>query len=236
MKNLANLKQRLEALPELRKGIEQRGLFDQFLSKVTSVKEQLVAASNAVDYATSVLPATEYAVARRSVKSSARIAKNLTEKLRHDTNTISDRATEESFVKLADYAKDAVKKATSGWQSALQAKIENREAIATVVAAIAENNSGIRAQAQRLKVSVDGLRAAKDKLPRSSKDVESVDGKLKELAGAVSTLGLDTLFGKFLQDAASQHGADLGAAQATEVANQIAELKLTKVFRVHLSS
>jgi low affinity Fe/Cu permease len=236
MKTLANLKKRLQALPERRKGNEQRALFDQFLSQATPAKDQLVAASNAVAYAAPVLPSTEYDVARQSVRSSARIAKNLAEKLREDANKISDRGTENSFVNLTAKAKEALKKATSGWQSALQAKIEKRETIAKVVDAIAKENLGIREQAKRLKSSVDSLRLAKDSLPRSPKDVASIEKHLKELTDAISKLGLDTPFGKFLQDAASEQGALLSDAEEEAVAQQIKSLKLTKVFRVRLSS
>lgn len=236
MKTLANLKERLEALPERRKGIRQGGLFDQFLSKASPAKEQLVAASNGVIYAAPVLPSPEYDVARRSVRSSARIAKNLAEKLRGDANTISDRGTEDSFVKLTDYANNAFKKATSGWQAAVQAKIEKWEIIAEVVAAIAKENLGIREQAKRLKSSVDALCLAKDALPKSQKEAAAVDKHLKELTDAISKLGLNTPFGKFLQDTASEQGALLSDAEEETVAQQIKSLKLTKVFRVRLSS
>jgi hypothetical protein len=236
MKTLTSLKERLEALPERRKGIKQHGLFDQFLSKVTPAKEQLVAASCGIDYAAPVLPSIEYDVARRSVKSSARIAKNLTEKLRGDANTISDRGTEESFVKLIDYAKDAFKKVTLGWQSELQAKIAKWETISKVVAAIAQGNPSIREKANQLKSSVDALLSAKDSLPRSPKDVESVEHNLKQLTEAISNLGLETQFGKFLQDAASDKGALLSDLEDESVAEQIKTLKLTNVFRVRLTA
>lgn len=236
MKTLANLKKRLEALPERRKGIKQVGLFDQFLSKATPAKENLVTASHGVTYAAHVLSSPEYDVARRSLRSSARIAKSLAEKLRDDADTISERGTEDSFVKLTDYAKDALKKATSGWQTAVQSKIEKSEIIANVVAAIAKENPGIREQANRLKSSVDALRSAKDSLPRSPKDVASVEKNLKQLTEAISKLGLDTPFGKFLQDSASEQGALLSEAEEETVAQQIKSLKLTKVFRVRLPS
>ena len=236
MKNLSNLKKRLEALPELRKGIKQRARFKEFLSKATPAKEQLVDTSYGIDYAAPVLPSIEYDVARRSVKSSARIAKNLTEKLRGDANTITDRQTEDSFVKLIDYAKAAIKKATSVWQAEVQAKIAKWETISKVVAAIAEGNPSIREKGDQLKSSVDALLYAKDSLPRSQKDVETVEHKLKQLTEAISNLGLETQFGKFLQDAASDKGALLGDLEDESVAEQIKTLKLTNVFRVRLTA
>ena len=236
MKSFANLKARLEALPELRKGIEQAGLFAQFLAKLEPAKQQLADASEAAACCAPVLPSPEYDAARRLVRTSARIAKHLAEKLRKDANTISDRAADKSFVKLTDYAKEALKRAKSGWQSALQAKIEKWETIAGVVSAIGQNDLGIREQAGRLKSSVDALRFAKDALPRSPKDVASVGMHLKELTEAISKLGLDTPFGKFLQEAASEQGALLSDAEEEAVAQQIKSLKLSKVFRVRLTS
>lgn len=236
MKSFANLKARLEALPELRKGIEQAGLFAQFLAKIEPAKQQLIEASAAAVCSVSVLPSSEYEVAKRSVKSSARIAKNLADKLRKDGNTISDRATEESFVKLTDYSKDALKRAKSGWQSTLQAKIEKWEAIAGVVSAIGRDTPLIRAQGALLKSSVDALRLAKDKLPLSPEEVALVKEHLEQLTDAVTQLRLDTPFGKFLQAAASEQGALLSDAEEETVAQQIKTLKLAKVFRVHLSS
>jgi hypothetical protein len=183
-----------------------------------------------------VLPSNEYDVARRSVKSSARIAKNLTEKLRGDANTITDGGTEESFKKLIDYANDAINRTTLGWQSELQAKIAKWETISNVVAALVEGNPSIREKGDQLKSSVDALLSAKDSLPRSQKDVESVEQNLKQLTEAISKLGLETPFGKFLQDAASDKGALLSDLEDNSVVEKIKSLKLTNVFRVRLTA
>ena len=237
MKNLANLKQRLEALPELRKGVEQRARFDEFLSKAIPARNNLFAASQAVECAAMVLPSPDYyATAQRSVRSSARIAKNLSEKLRNDANTISNSGTEDSFVKLTDHAKEALKKATLGWQTELQSKIEKWETIAQVVASISKEKLGIREQANRLKSSVDALRLAKDSLPRSVGDAELVAGHLNQLTDAITKLGLDTPFGKFLQEAASEQGALLSDMEEESVGDQIKSLNLTNVFRIRLTS
>jgi hypothetical protein len=236
MKSFANLKARLEALPELRKGIEQAGLFAQLLAKLEPAKQQLAEASVATACSAPVLPSPEYDVARRSVRSSARIAKNLAEKIRKDANTISDRGTEESFVKLTDNAREALKRAKSGWQSALQAKIDKWETIAGVVSVLGQRTPSIQAQAGRLKLSVDLLSRAKERLPRSQNDAVHVKGHLDQLADSVSQLGLDTPFGKFLQAAASEHGAALSEMEDEAIAQQIKSLKLAKVFRVHLPS
>jgi hypothetical protein len=236
MKSFANLRARLEALPELRKGIEQAGLFAHLLAKLEPAKQQLAEASDAATCSLPVLPSREYDVARRSVRSSARIAKNLAEKIRKDANTISDRGTEESFAKLTDNAREALKRTKSGWQTELQSRIEKWEAIAGVVSAMGRETPGITVQAARLKSSVDSLRLAKNSLPRSPEDVASAKEKLEQLTDAVAQLGLDTPFGKFLQAAASEQGAALSEMEDEAVAQQIRFLKLAKVFRVRLSS
>lgn len=236
MKTLPDLKKRLEALPEHRKGRKQSGLFDQFLSKATPAKEQLLTASNGVACAAPVLPSAEYDVARRSVRSSARIAKNLADKLSGDADTISDRGTEESFFNLTDKARDALKKATSGWQEALQAQIEKWELIADVIARIGSGSQSLNSQAARLKSAIQSLRLAKVSLPQTQKTGEAVKENLDQLADSVSKLGLDTPFGKFLQAAASGEGAPLGDVHDKSVAQQIESLKLSGVFRVRLSS
>jgi hypothetical protein len=236
MKQLADLKKRLEALPERRKGSDQRALFDQFLSKATTAKEHLVSASNGVAYAAPVLPSSEYDVARRAVRSSARISKNLADKLRRDANTISDRATQESFSNLTDKARGSLGKITSGWQDALRAQIEKWELIADVIAQIGSGSHSLSSQATRLKSAINSLRLAKESLPQTQKAGEAVKENLDQLADSVSKLGLDTPFGKFLQAAASGEGAPLGDVHDKSVAQQIESLKLSGVFRVRLSS
>jgi len=236
MKTLSNLKDRLAALPELRKGIQQRGYFDEYLTKATPAKEQLITAATGVTYASPVLPSPRYHEARQSVKRSARIAKNLAEKIRSDADTISDRGTDDSFIKVIDYAKEASKEAKSGWQSSVQSKIDKWEIIANVIAIIAEENRGINEQAAKLKSSVDALRMAKDVLPKSIEDTATLQKHLIELTDAISKLGLDTPFGKFLQESASEQGALLSDAEEESVAQQIKSLKLSKIFRVRLIS
>jgi hypothetical protein len=236
MKTLKNLKNRLEILPEIRKGIKQRGFFDEYLSKVTGAKEQLISASMGVTYASPVLPSPKYAAALQLIKKSSRIAKNLAEKIRDDADTISDRGTEESFIKTIEYAKEASKEAKLGWQSSVQAKIDKWEIIAGVVAIIAKENHGISEHAEKLKSSVNALRNAKDVLPSSMEETARLQMHLADLTDAISKLGLDTPFGKFLQNSATEHGALLSDAEEESVVRQIKSLGLSSVFRVRLTS
>ena len=182
------------------------------------------------------MPSRDYNVAKKSIKSAARIAKNLAEKLRRDADAISDSGTEESFINLSDHAKEALKKTKSGWQSSLQSKIEKWEVLSRVVCDISQDTPVVRAQSDRLKTSVDRLRFYADKLPSKSGDVDLVVENLEQLTEAVSQLGLDTPFGKFLQAAASEQGVPFSDSQDPIVAQQIESLKLRDSFRIRLSS
>jgi len=236
MKTLAEIKMRLEALPERRKGIAQGGLFAQFLATAVPAKQHLFEASVSVDFAARVLQSTEYIVAKKSVKSSARIANNLAEKIRNDANTISASGTEASFIKLTEQAKEALKRVKSGWELELKAQIEKWELIADVIARLGSGSQSLKSKAARLTSAVDALRAAKASLPKTQKDVAAVKENLDQLSDSVAKLGLDTPFGKFLKAAASGEGAPLEDAQEKSVAQQIELLKLSSVFRVRLSS
>jgi hypothetical protein len=236
MKPLTNLKERLVALPEFRKSLKQTGLFTRFHVLAEAANLDLSKASTTVSLASPSLPSREYDVAKKSIKSSARIAKNLAEKLRRDADAISDPRTEESFTNLSNHAKEALKRTKSGWQSSLQSKIEKWEVLSGVVCAIGQDTPVVRAQSDRLKTSVDRLRSYADKLPSKSGDVDLVVQNLEQLIEAVSQLGLDTPFGKFLQAAASEQGAAFSDSLVPIVAQQIEALNLRNSFRIRLSS
>ena len=123
-----------------------------------------------------------------------------------------------------------LKSCQTAWEAQLQAKIKDWQTIAEVVAKLGEGEEAklMKVQARRLKTAIDSLlegwsqnQAAADQ----KQDVSKVQFDLKDLNDSVSKLGLDTPFGKFLQDAASPLGADLDAAQTAEVSKQITELE-----------
>ena len=80
MKPLTNLKERLVALPEFRKSLKQAGLFTRFHALAEVANLDLSKASTTVSFASPSLPSRDYNVAKKSIKSAARIAKNLAEK------------------------------------------------------------------------------------------------------------------------------------------------------------
>lgn len=236
MKTLANLKERLEALPGRRTGREHAGRYAQFLANTIPAKEKLILVHGAISIAAPVLPSPNYPVARKSITSAANIAKRLADKLDADPAFVSKDGAEESFLRLKENAADAAKKAQDGWQDALQAQIEKWELIADVIARVGSGSQSLKSQAARLKSAVDSLRAAKASLPQTQKAGAAVKENLDQLTDSVAKLGLDTPFGKFLQAAASEQGAPLSDAQDKSVVQQIESLKLSGVFRVRLSS
>lgn len=238
MKTLANLKGRLEALNGIREGRRHEAHYAEFLKKSTAAKENLEKASDAATHAPPVLPASGYNDARKTVKSSSNIASRLRGKLDAEPGAIVDANTEDSFTRLFENAASALKSCQSAWETQIQVKIKDWQTIAEVVSKLGEGEEAksMKAQAKKLRTAIDSLDAAKTNLPKTEQDASKIRSDLKDLNDSVSKLGLDTPFGKFLQDAASPLGADLDAAQAVEVSKQITELKLAKVFRVRLSS
>src|SRR5690242_16636041 len=113
MKTLADLKQRLEALPARQKGRDYAARFLEYFSKCTPAKEKMAKAVAAIDHASPVLPSGDYRVARKAVNSAAGIASRLVEKLKEDPALISEPKTDESFLRLIENADVALKKCQS---------------------------------------------------------------------------------------------------------------------------
>lgn len=238
MKALPNLKNRLLALDGIREAKNHQALYSEFLKRTGSALENLKKAALVSTNAALVLPGSGYQEAMKTVRSSGKIASRLREKMNADPAAIAEKATEVSFTRLFDYGTGAFKSCQLTWENQLQAKLKDWQTIADVVSRLGEGTEAkpIKAQAKKLKAAIDSLVVAKSKMPVTEKEVSKVQSDLNDLNESVSQLGLNTPFGKFLQDAASPLGADLAAVEIEEVSKQIAELKLSKVFRVRLSS
>lgn len=238
MKTFNNLKTRLEALPAIREGRTHEGLYAAFLKKSTAAAENLLKAEMGASHASSVLPAPGYSGVTKAIKSASGIASRLRTKLTDSAGDIVEANIESSFTRLFDNASSALKTCQTTWETQLQSKIKDWQTIAEVVSKLGEgeNAKTLKVHARKLKASIDSLVETKKKLPQVEQDASKAKNDLNELANSVSQLGLDTPFGKFLQESASPRGADLSAFQDEAVSKQIAELKLDKVFRVRLSS
>ena len=238
MKTLIDLKTRLEALPAIREGRKHEALYAEFLKKSTLAVDKLLRAERGTRHAAPILPAPGYSEVSKTIKKASGIASRLRAKLTINPGEVVDNSTEDSFTRLFENANLALKTCHITWESQLEGKLKDWQAIAEVVSKLGEEDGAkaIKVQAKKLKTSIDSLVKTKENLPQVEQDASKAQSDLKDLSTSVSQLGLDTPFGKFLQDAASPRGADLSASQVEEVAKQIAALKLEKVFRVRLSS
>ena len=238
MKTLADLKARLEALPAIRDGRQHEGLYAGLLKKCTTAAEKLASAEKGVVHAAPILPSTNYSEASRAIRSACGIALRLRKRLTAEPGDVGDLKIEDSFIRLFNNADSALKSCVTAWETQIQAKIKDWQTIAEVVAKLAEkqDTKSMKQQTEKLNVAIKSLGAAKTNLPQTDQDASKAQSDLNDLNDSVSKLGLDTPFGKFLQDAASPLGADLDTAHALEVSKQIAEHKLAKLFRVRLSS
>lgn len=230
MQTLENLKRRLLALPGLREGRQHEARYAAFLAKTLPAKDRLVAASLAATHASTILPPTSFRETRRAIRTSATIASRLKQKLDSEPAAVAEDTIEQSFTRLFEKAESAQKTCHTTWEEGLQAKIQDWEAIADVVARL------VPREGSRLQRATNSLRAAKLSPPQSGKAAKEVQEHLDNLKDALSKLGLETAFGKFLQAAASTEGADLSAARTDEVSKMIKQHDLEKVFRIRLSS
>jgi len=238
MKTLNNLKERLLALPSVLEGRKHEALYAAFLERSLVAQRKLAEASLAVLHGDQVLPSADYGEPRKTVKTCAGSASRLKEKLSADAAAVAEAGVDKSFTRLSENADAALKTCQVAWQESLQAKIKDWEAISEVVSKLGdgEGAKSLKVQARRLKEAIGSLQSAKAKLPQSKQDADKVLTHLKDLGDSVSNLGLNTPFGKFLQEAASASGADLAAVQKDEVSEMIKKHSLQKVFRIKLSS
>lgn len=233
MKNLPDLKQRLEDLPEKRKRRQHEGRYKAFLEKASAAKKKLTDSSAGIALTELMVPAAVYNGARASIKSCSVTSVRLRGKLLKETkesNIIAEPDTEQGFVSLSEKAASALEACQRAWESELQAKVKDWETIQEVVAKL------MPAQGARLKRAIASLHAAKRALPLTKKAADDIKDDLEDLKDAIAKLDLKGTFGEFLRATVSPDGADLSLAQDAEVSKVISKHKLQHVFRVRVSS
>jgi hypothetical protein len=230
VKTFANLKSRLEALPSIREGRQHDARYAAFLANAISATEKLQKALNASTHAAPVLPALGYDEALKTIRSVSKRASRLRDKLNIEPAAVAESSTEESFTRLFEDATLALKSCQSAWETELQAKIKDWEAIQDVVAKL------MPAQGGRLKKAIWALQTAKNDLPLTKEAAAETRSHLDDLKDSIANLDLQGPFGEFLRAAASPDGADLNLLLNEEVSKVIAKHQLQKVFRVRLSS
>lgn len=238
MKTLANLKVRLESLPDIRVGRQHEALYAKFLDASIAVADKLAKAKGAVEYAAPIIPSEASKEVSSMIRTACGIASRLKKKLTADPGGVADSKVDASFIRLCKNADAALRTCESAWEFQLRERIKDWQVIGEVVAKMAEKQeaNSIKPQTDKLKTAIKSLDTVKTKLPQNEQDASKVQSDLNDLNDSVTKLRLNTPFGKFLQDAASPQGASLDAAQMSEISEKIAELDLGKVFRVRFSS
>lgn len=237
MKTIADLKQRLEALPTRRKEIEHEDKYAQFLDKTAAAKEKIDQVFIALPLVDSVLPTPSYKEARTKLNRAARSAAGIAQKLKKDAALISDSSVDKSFGALGENATNSLSVLTSSWKTQVHNKVKDWEVIAGVISKIVEGNdeSAIKTQAKRLQSAIDALHLAKSKLPQTGASAAKVKAEIDVLTDSVAKLDLDTPFGQFLQASAAPDGAALDLLANEDVSEAIKKHKLEKVFRVRVT-
>lgn len=237
MSKLSNLKASLEELPAIRKGRTHKANYAQYLVKVGSAKEKLLKVSVALPLASSVLPSPDYVEAGKRIDHAAKTAKRLVEMIMTNPEAIGDKTTESDVISLTTSAESSLTSCKKGWEGQLEKKTKVWEDLATVVSKLGGTNGAgsIKSSAQKLSKSLNTLKAAASRLPETGRDTLIVKSGLEELSDSVSSLNLETPFGKFLKAASSSQGAELESLQHKDVLEAIEKHSLQKVFRVFIS-
>lgn len=236
MNKLSVLKDRLEKLPKLREARTYQGKYVAYTKKADQVKEQVEKVFKAIESISDVLPHSVSKPALDSAKAACKLASDIKGRLHADVSSIATSNTESKFIRLSDKANASLSQCEKKWKSEIVGKVKNWEIISEVVAKIGESEEGsnLSVQSKKLKQVIGSLLVAADSLPQRVDAAKKVKAELQDLSDSVSKLGLDTPFGKFLQEAASPTGASLGSAQIEEVSQQINALGLGEVFRVQI--
>jgi len=228
MTNLVNLKERLLALPAVRKGRKHQERYAAYLDKTRDVKAKLEKTVAFIANTSSILPSKDCGEALRSTRRAVSAALRLHETLASNPESVLENAVEKRFIALFEHVNSAWKYCQEGWEKEIDAKIRNWTSLAEVVGKL------VPGEGTRLRITIASLQSAKASPPKTKTEAINAQRLLEDLKGSVTRLGLDTAFGKFLQAAASPEGADLDAAQVTDVQETIAKYELEKVFRVRL--
>lgn len=229
MQNLADLKKRLENLPAKRQEKKYKRLYRNFLEKAVGCHDKLKSSSQGINLTAGVVAASSYSASISSIGSASKTAARLGGKLLKDSDAIASSEVEADFTALSDKSASAQVGVNNAWESELQGKIKDWEAIQDVVVKL------MPTQGKRLKKSIASLQSAKRPMPTTKLGVSAVKDSIEELKDSVANLELDGNFGDFLKAAVSLDGADVGMVEDPEVSKVIAKHKLQKVFRVRIS-
>ena len=234
MTKISELKDRLEAIPEKRKSIQESSRIVHYYRKTLSFRSTIDSMSKAIDNSVDIVEHEKIDYILSQINAAANKAEKLHNSLEKDISEISTDHTETEFLKLSDLTARISTKTKDAWKSSLESRINKWESLAEVLMQLGKGSSEIKKQANKLKLSLRNLTEKISEPPNSKCDGDSIRKSLEEMADAISSMDLDSAFGRFLQAAASQQGASIDSLEDLLVSKQIKDYGLQDVFRVTL--
>lgn len=229
MPNLAQLKQRLEKLPEFHRERGLKNHFREYGQKVTNYLEGLEQAHKCLK-AIEVLeenPTFKRNVLRE-IKETIKDAKNIKEKISEEAKSVGDRATENAIGRINGSQRDANILCRDRWKGFIEKRENKWSKIAEVVEKLPKKTGG-----KEFKDSFDKFTRWKANIPQTEKEIKEIQQLKDALGDGITKLGLEGEFGKFLE-ATAVDGASIEDLKKPKIIEKLDEYDLWKSFRVHL--
>jgi hypothetical protein len=195
---LADLKLRLQRLPELQNIAAQGALFQQFHQKAKKARCMAIEADTALRVAAHGLDEFDGKQAAATVRYAAQRAQRLYDRIKATPEIVADRKTEASFIKLVEDSEKARRECLAAWSGLIQRKLSGRSALANVVVQILPSKGAL------LRRAVRTLTEATERLPAKEADVTTVREALDNFDGTLKDLGWSEAIDAFLQAAAER--------------------------------
>jgi hypothetical protein len=225
---LANLKQRLEALPSLREKAKQGDRFARFLVKTQSARRVVEQALNSSHLAEQTLPA-DYGKVATQARKAARRAGRLQVKIQADAAAVSAPSVEESFASLGSEADTTLRLCRETWERSITGKVQGRDALAQVLEKV------LPAKGRELRDLVQKLQSASKNPPATESDAQRICSSLTRFDEIMSSLHLEGTVGDFLQALTAENGLALESLRNPVVVKFLDDNKLWPAIRVRLA-
>jgi len=227
MSKLKNLRDRLEKLPQLKKEKNLSSNFGVFTKKVAESKVMLTDSYRDMEYISKVFPDAGCEKKILPIlKSSIKEAQKLYKTIEEDPQTVQKKASENSVVRLRDYATSANVKVRDIWSREITNNVTKWEKLAEVT-------QGLGAKGGReFKQAVVSLK--NKKIPKSDEEVVQIKTAQINLHKGIANLGLEGPFGKFLEATVESRGASPKDLFKKEIKEKIEEFNLWDSFQIRL--
>ncbi|MDA3896786.1 MAG: hypothetical protein PF482_11650 [Desulfobacteraceae bacterium] len=226
MPNLKNLKDRLKKIPELRSERKLSASFGVYTIKIAQSKEKIAKAYRDMEYIDRVFPEAECKKKILPViKESVKKAKKIYQLIEADPQTVKKISTENSVIKINDYAKSASTKCHDIWNLEITNTVSKWEKLAAVIQGLGAKGG------HEFKKAVEGLKNRQ--IPKNDDEVTQVKNGQKELQKGIANLALEGPFGKFLE-ATVAGGASPKDLLRPEIKDKLDEFNLWDSFKIRL--